>query len=90
MAIPQTNITGQSMPKGTATYATHLIAPVVPEAALRDNSHLINDAKVSGKQEGALVICERFNGDLVYAIARGILPTDGWDLATAGSKVTPA
>lgn len=90
MTLPTMPITGQAMPTGKQTYATHLIAPIVPEAYLLDEDHPINDRALSGKQEGALVICERTNGDLVYAMARGDQPTDGWDVTSVASKVTPA
>lgn len=90
MTLPTMPITGQKTPKGIQTYATHLIAPIVPEAYLLDQAHPINDKALSGKQEGALVICERTTGDLVYALARGDKPTDGWDITSVASKVTPA
>lgn len=91
MTLPTMPITGQPMPEGKQTYASHLIAPIVPEAFLLDQNHPINDAALSGKSEGALVICERTsNGDLVYALARGDKPTDGWDITSVASKVTPA
>lgn len=90
MTLPTMPVTGQKTPKGTQTYATHLIAPIVTEAYLLDQAHPINDKALSGKQEGALVICERTTGDLVYALARGDKPTDGWDITSVASKVTPA
>lgn len=83
-------VTGQPMPKALPTYATHLIAPIVPQSVLADSGHDINDAVKSGKQKGALVICQLTSGNLVYAAARGPLPTDKWDLATSGSDATPA
>lgn len=90
MTLPTMPITGQFMPEGKQTYATHLIAPIVPEASLLNQDHPINDRALSGKQEGALVICEMANGDLVYALARGDQPTDGWDVTSVASKVNPA
>ena len=90
MTIPTLPIIGQKQPVGKQTYATHLIAPVVPHSFLGDKDHPINDAALSGKHEGALVICQEANGALVYAVARGSKPTDGWDLATPSTKVNPA
>lgn len=88
MALP---VTGQITPVAKQTYATHLIAPIVPQAFLADSAHPINDTKLSGKQKGALVLCQLSSGGkLVYAFARGPLPTDLWDIATSGTDVTPA
>lgn len=85
------SVTGQITPVAKQTYATHLIAPIVPQAYLADSAHPINDTKLSGKQKGALVLCKLTSGGkLVYAFARGSLPTDLWDLATSGTDVTPA
>lgn len=84
-------ITGQPMPKAKQTYATHLIAPIVPQSVLGDVNHDINDAAKSGKHKGALVICKLTSGGkLVYAFARGPLPADPWDIATSGTDVVPA
>lgn len=88
MALP---ITGQLTPVAKQTYATHLIAPIVPQAFLSDVEHPINNAALSGKQKGALVLCQlASNGKLVYAFARGSAPADMWDLAASGTDVTPS
>lgn len=88
MALP---VTGQLTPVAKQPYSTHLIAPIVPQAFLADSSHPINDTKLSGKQKGALVLCQlSATGKLVYAFARGPLSTDAWDTATSGTDVTPA
>lgn len=82
-------VTGQPMPKAEATFATHLLAPVVDINLLGESTHPINDAVVSGKQKGAWVITKADNGDLSVAVAAGSLPTDKWFPATVGSKVSP-
>lgn len=88
MALP---ITGQLTPVAKQTYATHLIAPIVPQAYLADSAHPINNTALSGKQKGALVLCQlTATGKLVYAFARGSAPTDLWDIATSGTDATPA
>lgn len=88
MALP---VTGQLTPVAKQTYATHLIAPIVPQSFLADSGHDINKTEKSGKQKGSLVLCRlTTTGKLVYAFARGPLPTDPWDTATSGTDVTPA
>ena len=88
MALP---VTGQLTPVAKQTYATHLIAPIVPQSVLADIDHDINDTAKSGKQKGALVLCRlTATGKLVYAFARGSKPEDLWDVATNGSDVSPA
>lgn len=87
MALP---ITGQKTPKGRQTYATHLLAPIVPLASLSDIDNPINDTVVSGKQIGAWVITRAADGTLSFAVASGSLPSDKWYPAKAGTKVTPA
>lgn len=82
-------VTGQPMPKAEATFATHLLAPIVDIRSLSESNHPINDAVVSGKQEGAWVITKAANGDLSVAVAAGPLPTDKWFPANVGSKVSP-
>lgn len=88
MALP---VTGQLTPTAKQPYSSHLIAPIVPQAYLADAGHPINDTAKSGKQKGALVLCRLTSGGkLVYAFARGSLPTDAWDIANPGTDVTPA
>lgn len=72
--------------------ATALPYTKVDKADLGDAGHCINQAHLSGKQDGAGVIAVDSTGLYSLCIATGSAPTDAWVKAggTAAETVTPA
>lgn len=78
-------------PKAKQTIATCLVAPVVPVTlGLMKLDHVVNQHRLSGKQEGAIVIGKQDDGKLSICIAVGAEPASKWDYAAATSEITPA
>lgn len=69
--------------------------PILTQVELTDADNLINSYIDSGKEKGAVVLCQTTpEGDpavssLVFAVATGNQPTDPWNLTGAGLVVTP-
>lgn len=71
------------------THASALPFTIVPVAALGDAADPVNQAYLSGKQEGAGFVGDDYN---LY-IAEGSEPTDAWHLVGAADEtgdITPA
>lgn len=83
-------ITGKSKRKQTQPRSTAIQAALVSPTALADKSSVLNDATLSGKQEGAVFITKATNGDLNFAIAVAGGPTDAWCTLTKNGVYTPA
>ncbi|WCZ56786.1 hypothetical protein K30_049 [Salmonella phage Kenya-K30] len=73
------------------TTSTAMALPIVSKADLSRALAPINQARLSGKQKGAMVIMEDDSThELHIAVADGPLPTDAWNICSLDGEVTPA
>ncbi|ELO69829.1 hypothetical protein SEEE4220_03683 [Salmonella enterica subsp. enterica serovar Enteritidis str. 543463 42-20] len=73
------------------TTATALPLPIVSKADLSSALAPINQACMSGKQKGAMVIMEDDDTQKLHiAVAAGPLPTDAWKICNLDGEVSPA
>ena len=81
----------EKRPKSVQTVATCLVAPVLDfTTELAVAAHPVNQHRLSGKQEGAIVIGSDTSGKLHICIAIGSEPTSEWDYASLDAVVQPA
>lgn len=85
----QHTVTGKAFLKQQLeTTSTAIALPIVSKTDLANAMAPINQAHLSGKQKGAMVIMEE-NQELHIAVADGPAPTDQWNICSLDGEVTP-
>ncbi len=85
-------LTGKSARKTVLHGVSHLMVPVVAQAALEKKADNINDATVSGKQRGAMVIqsATAAGNALSLCVAKGGKEDEVWHTVALDTEVTPS
>lgn len=64
------------------TTATALPLPIVTEAEIGNAASALNTHRLSGKQEGAMVLLKKADEKLYIAVATGSEPSSPWALSS--------
>lgn len=85
-------LTGKSGRKMVNHGVSHLMVPVVAQAALEKKADTINDATISGKQRGAVVLqaATAAGNALSLCVATGSKEDALWASVALADVVTPA
>ena len=84
------SVVGDSQPTAKSVKVTCFPVSYVAAADLADIDADINDAQVSGKAKGAMILADEGSGVFTLYVADGPLADDTWGPVDGGVVVTPA